>query len=387
MKVIVACDSYKGSCSAVRAVSCIAEGIRRVYPDAAVEKIPMADGGEGLVEAVLEAMPGRLETVEAKDPLGRPVQASYGILEDGTAVIEMAAASGLPLLSGEERNPLKTTTYGTGELLRAALDKGCRKILIGIGGSATNDGGAGMAQALGARLLDEDGEELLFGGGSLERLYRIDLSGLDRRLADTRIMVACDVENPLCGERGASAVYGPQKGATPEMVSILDRNLAHFARIAGEQLGKDIAEAPGAGAAGGLGAGLMLFCGAEMRSGIETMLDIADFDRKAAGADLVITGEGRIDYQSAYGKVPTGVAQRAKKQGNIPVIAIVGSIGEGAENTYAYGIDSVFSILPGPASLEYAMENTGRLMADTAERVMRLVRTLLPLRKERLSAH
>lgn len=376
MKVIVACDSYKGSCSAVSAVRYLGEGILRADPEAVVERIPMADGGEGLVEAVLEAVPGRLETAEVKDPLGRHVKASYGILEDNTAVIEMAAASGLPLLAGGERNPLRTTTYGTGELIRRALDQGCRKILIGIGGSATNDGGAGMAQALGVRLTDGEGKELPFGGGELGRLQNIDVSGIDPRLAHTRITVACDVENPLCGEKGASAVYGPQKGATPEMVDILDKNLARFARIAGERLGKDVAKAPGAGAAGGLGAGLMLFCGGEMKSGIETMLEIADFDGKLKGTDIVITGEGRIDYQSVYGKVPVGVAKRVKKQADIPVIALVGGIGERAEETYAYGIDSVFSIMAGPADLAYAMENTGRLMTDAAERVMRLIKAV-----------
>lgn len=376
MKVIVACDSYKGSCSAVSAARYIGEGVRRAVPEAAVETIPVADGGEGLVEAVLEAAPGRLETAKVRDPLGRFVEASYGILDDGTAVIEMAAASGLPLLAAEERNPMITTTYGTGELIRRALDRGCRKILIGIGGSATNDGGAGMAQALGVRLRDRKGKELPWGGGPLGMLQDMDVSGIDPRLAHTLITVACDVTNPLCGERGASAVYGPQKGATPEMIRILDENLARFARVAGERLGIEIGETPGAGAAGGLGAGLLLFTGAKMRSGIDTVLDIADFDGKVKEADLVITGEGRIDYQSAYGKVPVGVAKRVKRQRDIPVIALVGGIGERAEETYACGIDSVFSIVPAPVTLEYAMANTRRLMTDAAERVMRLVKAL-----------
>lgn len=374
MKIVVACDSYKGSCSAVSAALCMEEGIRRVFPHAEVERIPMADGGEGTVEAVLAAAGGSLLEEEVGDPLGRPVRASCGVLKDGTAVIEMAAASGLTLLSPDERNPLKTTTYGTGELIRAVLDRGCRRIWIGIGGSATNDGGAGMAQALGARLLDKDGKDLPPGGGALGRLHRIDVSGLDRRLGRTQIAAACDVSNPLCGARGASAVYGPQKGATQEMVRILDENLAHFAGIVKEQLGRDIAEEKGAGAAGGLGAGLMLFCGAQMEPGIQTVLDMTDFDARAAGADLVITGEGQIDYQSAFGKVPVGVAGRAKKLGKIPVVAIVGNIGAGAEKVYSHGIDTVFSIVPGAVSLEYAMENAERLIADASERVMRLVK-------------
>lgn len=373
MKVLVACDSYKGSCSAVSAVQCMAEGIRRADPRVLVDTIPMADGGEGLVDAVLGAVPGRKCTVEVKNPLGAAVQASFGILEDGTAVIEMAAASGLPLLSRRERNPLKTTTYGTGQLIRAALDQGCTGILMGIGGSATNDAGAGMAQALGVRLLDRDGMDLPFGGGALDRLSRIDFSGMDERLAHTRIIVASDVVNPLCGEKGASAVYGPQKGATPEMVQVLENNLAHFAEVARKQTGRDVASEKGAGAAGGLGAGLKLFCNAELRSGVETVLDITGFDDRVKGADAVITGEGRIDYQSVYGKVPVGVAKRAKRQGNIPVIALVGSMGERAEEVYACGIDSIFSIAPGPVTMHYAINHTERLMRDAAERVMRLL--------------
>lgn len=374
MKIVVACDSYKGSCSSVKAVQYIKKGVLRACPDAVVETIPMADGGEGLVETILEAVPGRLCTAQVTDPLGRPISAAYGVLGDGSAVIEMAAASGLPLLSRKERNPLLTTTYGTGELVRTALDQGCRKIMIGIGGSATNDGGAGMAQALGVRFLDREGRELPFGGGALGRLYDIDVSGLDPRLAEAEIVVACDVDNPLCGEKGASVVYGPQKGASPEMVRNLDRNLAHFARIAEGKTGRRVATEKGAGAAGGLGAGLMLFCGAQMKSGIDTVLDITNFDGKCQGADLVITGEGRLDYQSVHGKVPVGVAGRVKKQEDIPVIALVGSIGERAWETYAYGIGSVFSIVPGPVSLEYALENVEELMTDASERIMRLFR-------------
>ena len=376
VKVVIASDSFKGSVSAVEAVSYLEEGIRRVWPEAEVDGIPVADGGEGTVDAFLHSLPGERITVPVMGPLGAPVQADFALLNDGTAVIEMAAASGLPLLAPEERNPMCTTTYGTGQLMAAALDAGCTRMVLGLGGSATNDGGAGVAQALGVKLLDAQGRSLPPGGGALNRLERMELSGLDSRLANIPIVAACDVTNPLCGPQGASAVYGPQKGADDEMVWELDEDLAHFARIGLACTGRDVAQVPGAGAAGGLGAGLLLFTNAQIRSGITTVLNTVGFDRRIADADLVITGEGRIDGQSICGKTPVGVAQRVKAQRNIPVVAIVGGIGPQAERVYDYGIDAIFSTAPGPITLEEAMDNSNTLLASAAERVARLMQAV-----------
>lgn len=378
MKVVIACDSFKGSVTAVQAVSYLEEGIRRVWPEAEVDGIPVADGGEGTVDAFLHSVPGRRICISVTGPLGEPVQAEFALLEDGTAVIEMAAASGLPLVSPKKRNPMLTTTYGTGELILAALDAGCTRMVLGLGGSATNDGGAGMAQALGVKLLDGQGQRLPPGGGALERLERMDVSEIDPRLAKIPLAVACDVTNPLCGPQGASAVFGPQKGADREMVAKLDQNLAHFARIGQACTGRDVANVPGAGAAGGLGAGLLLFTNAQMCSGITTVLDTVGFDSRVSDADLVITGEGRMDGQSVCGKTPVGVAQRVKAKGNIPVVAIVGSIGPQAERVYDYGIDAIFSTAPGPITLEEAMENSHALLASAAERVARLMQAVRP---------
>ena len=376
MKLVIACDSYKGSASAAEAARALAEGAARVYPQARIETIPIADGGEGTVDAFLSAVPGRRLWAEVSGPMGEPVKAAHAMLEDGTAVLEMCAASGLTLVPPERRNPLLATSYGTGQLIAAALDAGCARVILGIGGSATNDGGAGMAQALGVKLLDGAGRPLPPGGGSLGRLERVDCSQMDRRARETPILIASDVTNPLCGPEGASAVYGPQKGATPAMVRTLDANLARFAALAAAATGRDVGDTPGAGAAGGLGAGLLLFCRAELRSGIDALLDAADFDRRAADADLVLTGEGRIDGQSAYGKAPVGVARRVKALGDIPVIAVAGGVGPGAEAVYACGIDALCSIAPGPISLEEAMAEGPALLADAAERVMRLARAL-----------
>lgn len=370
MNILIAVDSFKGSLSSLEVGEAIARGIQRVSPDTITEIIPMADGGEGTVEAIVQASQGQLCYKEVTSPLGEKVNAVFGKLPNNKVVIEMAAASGLPLVPSNLRNPLHTTTRGTGELIREALDLGAKEILIGIGGSATNDGGAGMAQALGAKLLDHNGEELDGSGGSLGELAHIDLSELDPRLKDIKIIVMCDVDNPLCGPRGASAVYGPQKGATPEMVEILDKNLAHFADIIQETFSRDFRDVPGAGAAGGLGMGLMAFTGAKLMTGIEAILDVVDFDTKVQQADLVITGEGRIDGQSVYGKVPMGVARRAQKYGK-PTIAIVGSIGKGYEALYAYGLSTVQTIVNGPMPLEEAMANAFDLTADAAERLFR----------------
>ncbi len=373
MKVLIAVDSFKGSLSSEKAGLAIAMGVKKVYPAAETKIIPMADGGEGTMEALVKAQNGEVITTPVHSPLGDMIEAQLGLLSDGTAVMEMAAASGLTLVLTEKRNPLITTTFGTGELIKKALDQGAKDIIIGIGGSATNDGGVGMAQALGVKFLDQNGKELPWGGGFLDRLDTIDMSKIDPRIASTNITVICDVDNPLCGYRGASVVYGPQKGATTEMIKLLDGNLAHLANVIKEQLGLDLIDTPGAGAAGGLGAGLMAFTGAQLRPGIDTVLDTVKIDQILPNYDMVITGEGRIDSQSLYGKVPMGVAIRAKKHG-IATLAVVGSIGEGAESLYEHGLSSITSIVNGPISLEDALDKAFELTVDATERTFRLLR-------------
>ncbi len=378
MKIVVAPDSYKGSVSALGVAQAMERGILHVFPEANVRKIPIADGGEGTVEALITATHGTLRQQEVTGPLGNRVMANWGILGDGqTAVIEMAAASGLPLLTPEQRNPRITTTYGTGELMRAALDAGLRRIIIGIGGSATNDGGAGMARALGARFIGSDGHELPDGGAALARLKSIDLSGLDPRLSDSQITVACDVDNPLCGPRGASAVFGPQKGATPEIVAELDAALGHFAAIAQKTTGRAAAGLSGAGAAGGLGAGLMFFTPARLKPGVDIVLDAVDFAGVVEGASFVITGEGRTDFQTAFGKAPVGVAKVAKRF-DIPVFCLSGGLGDGAENVLAQGIDAVMSICDRPLTLEACMSTGSALIESASERLCRIVNAVRP---------
>ncbi len=374
MKILVASDSFKGSLSSIRVGEAVTEGIQRVFPEASIRTIPIADGGEGTVEALVTASGGRYLQKIVSSPLGEPIEAVMGMLPDDTAVIEMAAASGLPLVPQNKRNPLITSTRGTGELIKAALDEGAKKILIGIGGSATNDGGAGLAQALGVKLLDSSGNELPPGGASLADLAIVDMSNIDTRLNDVLITVICDVDNPLCGPRGASAVYGPQKGATPDMVRYLDDCLKHFAQVIQGQLGMDIVNIPGAGAAGGLGGGLLAFTRAQLKSGTEAVLDTIRFDDLLEDYDLIITGEGRIDAQSAYGKVPKGVGTRAKKHGK-PVIAIVGSVGEGAEVMHEHGINAIVPIVNRPMTLEEAVADAYELIVQTSERVSRVLRT------------
>lgn len=373
MRIVVAPDSFKGSLTAQEVCLAIQRGIASVDPSVVVEAVPMADGGEGTVQALVDATGGHLVEQEVTGPLGEPVRAHYGLLGDSqTAVIEMAAASGLPLVPPERRNPLITTTRGTGELMRAALDRGCRRLIIGIGGSATNDGGAGMAQALGARLLDANGEPIGLGGGALAQLASVDISTLDPRLEKTEILVACDVENPLIGPHGASAVYGPQKGATPEMVRQLDANLAHYAAILRRDLGKDVAEVPGAGAAGGLGAGLLAFTGATLRRGVEIVIEAVRLRERLRRAHLVITGEGRADGQTPFGKTPTGVARVAKEYG-LPVIALVGSYSQEANVVHQHGIDAMVSILHEPMTVEEAMARGKALLEQAAAELMRLL--------------
>jgi glycerate kinase len=376
MRFVIAPDSFKGSASAREVAQAIAEGLKAALPDAVCDLVPMADGGEGTVDALVAATGGRIVSVRVTGPLGEPVDSFFGILGDGeTAVIEMAAAAGLHLVPPEKRNPMVTTTYGVGELMRAALDAGCRRLIIGIGGSATNDGGAGMAQALGVRLLDEQGNEIGFGGGALERLARLDLSDFDRRVWDAEILVACDVTNPLTGPNGASAVYGPQKGATPEMVRQLDANLRHYAAVLQRDLGVEIETVAGAGAAGGLGAGLLAFCRAQLRQGVELVIHAVRLPERVQKADLVITGEGCLDFQTGFGKVPHGVAQVAKRYGK-SVIALVGQLGEGAERCRQWGIDACFPILSKPMSEQEAMANAIPLLRRAAEELGWLLRSV-----------
>ncbi len=351
MKIVVAPDSFKGSLTAVEVSDAIEQGVREIFPEAEIVKIPMADGGDGTVQCLINATGGEILREKVTGPLGDEVLASYGILGDKkTAVIEMAEASGLTLIPENKRNPLVTTTYGTGQLIKAALDQGCRKMIIGIGGSATNDGGAGMVQALGVKLLDREGEEIGFGGGELKKVFRIDTKYLDNHLSETKVLIASDVSNPLCGSKGASRIYGPQKGATPEVIEELDESLAHFAEIIKRDLHKDIKDIPGAGAAGGLGASLMAFLDAELSPGIEIIIEIVKLEQAIKDADLVVTGEGKIDSQTIYGKAPIGVAKIAKKY-NVPVIAVAAIIGDDADIVHQYGINALIKISEPPMSL------------------------------------
>ncbi len=374
MLVVVAPDSYKGSVSAIEVANAMERGVNRVFAEAQVRKIPIADGGEGTVEALVASTGGALRSVEVSGPLGDPVRACWGVLGDGrTAVIEMAAASGLPLVARERLDPRHASSYGTGELIRAALDAGLRRIIIGIGGSATNDGGTGMARALGVRFLDAAGRELTPGGAALANLATLDLQDLDRRLADSELIVACDVDNPLCGPRGASAVFGPQKGATPEMVAELDAALARFATVAQHSTGRDVAAHPGAGAAGGLGAGLLFFTPAHLRPGVGLVLETVGFADIVRTADFVITGEGRTDFQTAFGKAPVGVARVAKTFG-APVFCLSGGLGQGADDVLAQGIDAVMSICDRPLTLDECMRDGSVLISNAAERLCRIIR-------------
>jgi len=372
MKVVVAPDSFKECLSAEAVARAIGRGVRAAAPDAEVVEVPMADGGEGTVRALVAATGGTLHRATVTGPLGEPVEAEFGLLGDGaTAVIEMAAASGLPLVPPSRRDPTRTTTRGTGELIGAALDLGASRLIIGIGGSATVDGGAGMAQALGARLLDESGRDIGPGGGELSRLARLDVSGLDPRLAGVACEVACDVDNPLLGPNGAARVYAPQKGATPEAVAVLEANLARFADVVERDLGVSVRDVPGAGAAGGLGAGLMAFLGARLRPGVQIVIEATGLREKLRGADLAIVGEGKLDAQTAHGKVPVGVAEVAAEAG-VPVVAIAGSLGDGYEAVHEKGVAACFAILDRPMSLEEAFARAEELLARTACEVVRV---------------
>ncbi|HAQ20424.1 MAG TPA: glycerate kinase [Prolixibacteraceae bacterium] len=373
MYIVIAPDSFKECLSATLVAEAISSGIKRIVPEAEMISIPLADGGEGTVEALVAVTNGKIIPTSSVDALNRPVESFYGILGYGkTAVIEMAAASGLELLAPNERNPLITTTYGTGLLLKAALEAGFTRIILGIGGSATNDGGAGMAQALGFKLLDKNNNPIGLGGSSLGKLHTIDRSNVHPLLQSVKITVACDVSNPLLGASGATRVYGPQKGATPEMLETLEANMSHFARILHKEFGNDISYIPGAGAAGGLGAGLMVFCQAEIVSGFELISKLTHLEDQISKASLVFTAEGKIDSQTAFGKTIIGVAKLAKKH-SVPVIALAGIVCDDLTELYGQGITSVFAIGDQPMSLEESKSRAAEMLAATSERVMRII--------------
>jgi len=372
MKILAAPDKFKGSMSASKAAEMIEQGIRTVITDAEIFKFPLSDGGEGLVESLAGKPGGAVKTASVTGPLGDKVDAVFGLTDGGrTAVIEMAAASGLALVPEEKRDPAITTTYGTGELILAALNQGCEKLIIGIGGSATNDGGAGMARALGAKFLDRNGRPLREGGADLIRLESIDISGLDSRLKKIEVLVASDVDNPLTGPRGASHIYGPQKGATPAMVDKLDRALKNYARVIKKDLGLEVENIPGAGAAGGLGTGLITFLQARLLSGIELVLDALEIDRYLPGCHLLITGEGKLDLQSTYGKAPVGIARKAKEH-RVPVIALTGQLEGNTENFHREGITACFAIANGPLDLEESMRKGPELLKTKTAELIRI---------------
>lgn len=376
MKVVIAIDSFKGSLSSYELGIALEKGIKKVYSDAEVIKVPIADGGEGTVEALVEGTEGKFIEIDVHGPLMEIIKAKYGILGNGkTAVIEMATASGLPLVPKDQRNPMKTTTYGTGELVKDAILKGCREFVIGIGGSATNDGGLGMMQALGYKLYDKDGNELGQGGQVMEKVAFIDDSNAMQELKECKFLVACDVDNPFYGPRGAAYVYARQKGADDEMIEELDKGLKHLAKILKEKFGRDISELQGAGAAGGLGGGLVAFLDATLKPGIQIILEEVGLEKQLAGADFAITGEGRIDFQTVMGKAPVGVSRLCKKCG-VPVIALAGCVADDADATHAEGIDAIFSIINYPISLEDAMkkEVAEKFVRKNIEEIFRLIK-------------
>lgn len=373
MKILLASDSFKGSLSSGQIIGLLRQAVEEVFPGAEAEGVLMADGGEGTMEAVAAELRGQVVTLPVEDPLGRPVQASYGLLPGGGAIIEMAKASGLPLVPGPERDPMRASSYGTGQLIRDALDRGIRQILVAVGGSATNDGGMGALSALGVRFLDQNGVRLRGCGAELGRVRSIDLSGLHPAARQASFTVMCDVTNPLLGPDGASRVFGPQKGATPAMVEQLEEGMAHYAARTAQAVGTDAASRPGAGAAGGLGFGLMAYLDAVRKPGVETVLDLVHFDEKLRDADLVITGEGRLDRQSSFGKVLSGVGERCRRAG-VPAAAVVGGLLEGYEEIYRHGITGIVTTVNGPMTLEEAMARSEELYLDAARRLLRAIR-------------
>lgn len=370
MKLLFASDSFKGTLSSEKTIELLTRAAHEVFGECECSGVPVADGGEGTTDAVVKARGGKFVTVSVHGPLMELMDASYGALSETEAVLEMAAASGLPLVPEDQRNPMLATTYGTGELVMAALDAGYKDISIAIGGSATNDGGMGFAAALGVKFYDADGNELLGRGEDLQKVSRLDLAGLDPRVKDTKFTVMCDVTNPLTGPNGATYTYGAQKGASPDMQAALEDGMQNYRRLLMETFGVDPNDTPGTGAAGGLGAALLLFCNAEMKSGIATVLDLISFDERLEGVDLVVTGEGRTDWQSAFGKVLQGVGERCAAKG-VPAVALCGSLGKDYEKVYDCGITSLLTTVDGPMPLSEALERAEELYYRAAVRLFR----------------
>lgn len=373
MKFLFASDSFKGTLSSETIIGLLTQSAKEIFPGCETAGTLIADGGEGTVDAVIAMTKGSIIQVPVHGPLMEETTATYGKIDDTSAIIEMAAASGLPMVPAELRNPLNTTTYGTGELIRDALDKGFRNISIALGGSATNDGGMGAMAALGVKFFDRDGALLTGVGSDLAKVAKVDVSGLHPAVAQTTFTVMCDVNNPLTGPDGATYTFGKQKGGTPEILDQLEAGMLSYAKVAGEALGKDIDHIPGAGAAGGLGAAVCGFLNATLKSGIETVLDLIGFDQMLEGVDLVVTGEGRIDWQSAFGKVPSGIGMRCKGKG-IPAVAIVGGMGNGAEKIYDFGVESILPTINGAMDIEEALERAEELYKAAADRMFRFIK-------------
>lgn len=380
MRFLFASDSFKGTLSSEKIIELLTASAHRVFPECETLGVPIADGGEGTVDAVITVTKGEKRPVTVHGPLMETAESSYGVFHGDSAIIEMAAASGLPMVPVEKRNPLHTTTYGTGELIRDALEQGYRKISIAIGGSATNDGGMGAMRALGVRFLDQDGNELGGAGSDLAKVADIDIQGLHPAVAEAEFTVMCDVNNPLTGSDGATYTFGKQKGGTPEILDELEAGMKNYACVVHKKLGKDVDQIAGAGAAGGLGAALCVFLHATLKSGIETVLDLIDFDGLLEGTDLVVTGEGRIDWQSAFGKVPSGIGLRCRAK-NVPAVAVVGGMGTGAEKIYEFGVDSILPTINGAMDIEEALERAEELYGNAADRMFRMLRAGMRLKK------
>lgn len=380
MKLLFASDSFKGTLSSEQIIKLLTDSANCIFPGCETMGVPIADGGEGTVDAVIAVTKGTMREITVHGPLMEETTASYGVFHGDSAIIEMAAASGLPMVPAEKRNPLYTTTYGTGELIKDALDAGYRKLSIAIGGSATNDGGMGAMRALGVRFLDASGEELMGFGEDMGKVADIDVSGLHSGVAEAEITVMCDVNNPLTGPDGATYTFGKQKGGTPEILDQLEAGMKQYAAVILDKLGMDVDQIAGAGAAGGLGAALCVFLHAELKSGIETVLDLIDFDHLLEGTDLVVTGEGRIDWQSAFGKVPSGIGMRCKKKG-VPAVAIVGGMGNGAEKIYEFGVESIIPTINGAMDISEALERAEELYAGAADRLFRMVKVGMQMKK------
>lgn len=380
MRFLFASDSFKGTLSSEQIIHLLNESANKIFPGCETMGVPIADGGEGTVDAVIAVTKGEIREIPVHGPLMEETTATYGVFHGDSAIIEMAAASGLPMVPVEKRNPLNTTTYGTGELIKDALNAGYRKLSIAIGGSATNDGGMGAMRALGIRFLDAEGRELEGIGSDLEKVADIDVSGIHPAVAEAEITVMCDVNNPLTGPDGATYTFGKQKGGTPEILDRMEAGMKQYAKVIEEKIGKDVDQIAGAGAAGGLGAALCVFLHANLKSGIETVLDLIDFDTLLEGTDLVITGEGRIDWQSAFGKVPSGIGMRCKNHG-VPAVAIVGGMGTGAEKIYEFGVESIIPTINGAMDIKEALDRAEELYANAADRLFRMIKVGMDMKK------